>query len=377
MSVDIQKQLDLRPYSDKNVVSKPAMQTQNATQQPLDEEKSNAAKWMVGLTATAAIVIGGLYAAKHGKLGEKAEKFAKKLFGEGVNEIKNKTTEAASTITENAAPTLAFVTPALIRGKIKNPKIKLNDFVQELEKANLPFRKIEVTSPKPKTSIKLASGEGVEPWSFRFDKDGVLSSIRKQLADGKNTVYRFKDEVLTTVEHKFSKTFSHIIELDPSGKLERQVYKIELQNGSKLDFEPPKLTRSLPAKEKTERTKTELLAKISQHVSQEEAAAYAKLLEDDASTGTAEIIQNVIKYNSKFKTYQLNKPEHITTAVKTIKNCTAKEFLSLLKEVAPAKFAKIDADKFGKTDLLSEIHSLTNRSAINENTKILDILQDL
>lgn len=44
MSVDIQKQLDLRPYSDKNVVSKPAVHTQNATQQPLDEEKSNAAK---------------------------------------------------------------------------------------------------------------------------------------------------------------------------------------------------------------------------------------------------------------------------------------------------------------------------------------------
>jgi len=384
MSIDIQKQLDLRPYSDTNVVNKPAVQPQSPTQTPEDAEKSNAAKWMIGLTASAAIILGGLYAAKHGKLGDSAEKFAKKIFGEGTKEVKSTVSETTSSINESAVPALAFITPAFVRGKIKNPKIKLNDFIQELEKANFSFRKFESAGPSPRTHIKLASGENIEPWSFRFDKNGVLTSIRKKISDTEGTVYRFKDEVLASVEHKLptpsNKSISRIIELDPSGKVERQIYKFELPGGQKVekvDFEVPKFTRSTPPKEKVEITKSTLIEKISQHVSKEEAAAYAKLLNDDTATKTAEIIQNVIEYSSKFKAYQLNKPEHITTAVKTIKDCSTNEFLSLLKEVVPAKFAKIDAEKFGKTNLLAEIQALTNRSSINENTKILDILQDL
>ncbi len=382
MSVDIQKQLDLRPYSDKNVVSKPAVHTQNATQQPLDEEKSNAAKWMVGLTASAAIAIGGLYAAKHGHLGKTAEKWAKKIFGESAKDVKTKASEAASSAADNAA--LTFVTSAFVRGKIKNPKIKLNDFVQELEKANLPFRKLEITIPTPKTSIKLASAEGVAPWSFRFDKDGVLTSIRKQLAEGKDTVYRFKDEVLTSVEHKFSKTFSHIIELNPQGKLERQVYKFELEGGKKVDFEPPKFERTIPVKEKVERTKTELLAKISQHVSKEEAAAYVKLLDDNAAVNPTEIIQNVIKYNSKLKTYQINKPEHITIAAKKVSECSYDELVKILKEIAPEKAGRLGVlqDPFRsraeeQKTLLHLLERVTGRSTLNENTTIIDILDDL
>lgn len=42
MGIDIQKQLDLRPYSDKNVVTKPAVQPQ-AVKPSADEETSNAA----------------------------------------------------------------------------------------------------------------------------------------------------------------------------------------------------------------------------------------------------------------------------------------------------------------------------------------------
>ncbi|MCM1009407.1 MAG: hypothetical protein NC390_00830 [Fusobacterium sp.] len=380
MSVEISKQIDIRSYSDKNGVTKPAVSPKQ--QQPVvDEEKSNAAKWMVGLTASAAIVLGGLYAAKHGKLGESAEKWAKKLFGEATKEVQTKAGEATSSLKENTVPALAFITPAFVRGKIKNPKIKLNDFVQELERAKLSFNKIDISLPKPKTNIKLSNAADDSRWSFRFDKDGIMTSIRKQLSDGKDTVYRFKDEVLSSVEHRFTtpanKSLSHVIELDKNGKVERQIYKFELQGGQKVDFETPKFTRSTTPKEKVELTKSTLIEKISEHVSKEEAAAYVKLLDDDSATSTTEIIQNVIRYNSKFKTYQINKPEHITTAVKTIKNCSAKEFLALLKEVAPAKFAKVDDKTFGKTDLLAEIQALTNRSSINENTKILDILQDL
>lgn len=344
MSVDIQKQLDLRPYNDKNVVTKPVVQQQTA-EPSVDEEKSNAAKWMVGLTASAAIAIGGLYAAKHGHLGKTAEKWAKKIFGEGAKEVQTKASEAASNTSDTTAPALAFVTSAFVRRKIKNPKIKLNDFIQELEKANLSFRKIEVTIPTPKTGIKLASGEGVEPWSFRFDDNGVLTSISKKLEDGKKTLYRFKDEVLSGIEHTFTppsgKPFRHIIELDKNGKVERQVYKIELHDGSKVDFEPPKFKRSTPAKDKAENTKNVLLEKISQHVSKEEAAVYAKLLDDDAATNTTEIIQNVIKYNSKLKTHRINKPEHLSIVSKKISECSYEEFENILRELAPQKLNKL------------------------------------
>ena len=91
MSVDIQKQLDLHPYRDKNVVQKPVVQTQPQVQQPADEEKSNAAKWMIGLTATAAIVLGGLYAAKHGHLGKNAEKFPSSTRGPFQSKIRGQT----------------------------------------------------------------------------------------------------------------------------------------------------------------------------------------------------------------------------------------------------------------------------------------------
>lgn len=388
MSIDIQKQLDLRPYNDKNVVSKPIEEPKPQTAAPVEEEKSNAAKWMVGLTATAAIAIGGLYVAKHGHLGKNAEKWAKKLFGEPTKEVQTKAGEAASSLQENTVPALAFITPAFVRRKIKNPKIKLNDFVQELEKAKLSFNKIEIPLPKPKTNIKLSNAADDSRWSFRFDKDGIMTSIRKQLSDGKDTVYRFKDEVLSSVEHRFTtpanKTLSHIIELDKNGKVERQVYKFELHDGSKVDFEPPNLKRSTPVKEKVERTKEVLLEKISQHVSKEEAKVYAKLLNDDVSTNTTEIIQNVIKYNSKLKTHRINKPEHLDIVAKKFSECSYEEFETILKELAPQKLKKLGivADQFRSREeeqrcLLHSIERVTGRSSFDKNTTILDILDDL
>ena len=234
MSVDIRKQLDLHPYSDKNVVQKPVVQTQPQVQQPADEEKSNAAKWMIGLTATAAIVLGGLYAAKHGHLGKNAEKFAKKLFAESVNETKAGNTAASTGATKppSIAPALAFVTPALVRGKIKNPKLKLNDFIQELEKSNFSFKKFENIDSIPGTHIKLSSGEGIEPWTFRFDPDGVLSSIRKTISETEETVYRFENNVLSRIERTIQsgipdKPLKHIVEFTENGK-----FKSKFFNGS-------------------------------------------------------------------------------------------------------------------------------------------------
>ena len=147
MSIDIQKQLDLRPYSDKNIVQKPVEQ-KAATPPPADEEKSNAAKWMIGLTATAAIVIGGLYAAKHGHLGKDAEKFAKKIFGEGVKEATSTATPTpppTTTLKETAAPALAL-TPLVFARKgisrlIKKPNKTLAEIMTDFQQAGVKMEK--------------------------------------------------------------------------------------------------------------------------------------------------------------------------------------------------------------------------------------------
>lgn len=244
MGIDIQKQLDLHPYSDQNVVTKPAAETRQTVQQPVDEEKSNAAKWMIGLTASATIVLGGLYAAKKGHLGEGAEKWAKKLFGEAseaANSGKSTATSSSTSLNStdttigenNIPPVLAFITPALIRGKIKNPKFKFNDLVQELENANIKFTKTEATELIPKAKIKVETGVDEVPWFFRFDKDGVLTSIRKGLSSEDCTVYKFDNGILSSIKQriagqKANKPFEHILEFAENGKLKKQSYKFNL-----------------------------------------------------------------------------------------------------------------------------------------------------
>ena len=78
--INVQNKINFRAQNN-NVISAQQTYENQVTEQPVDEEKSNAAKWMIGLTATAAIVVGGLWAAKKGHLGESAQKYANKLLG--------------------------------------------------------------------------------------------------------------------------------------------------------------------------------------------------------------------------------------------------------------------------------------------------------
>lgn len=442
MSVDIRKQLDLHPYSDKNVVQKPVVQTQPQVQPPADEEKSNAAKWMIGLTATAAIVLGGLYAAKHGHLGKNAEKFAKKLFGESVNETKAGNTAASTGATKppSIAPALAFVTPALVRGKIKNPKLKLNDFIQELEKSNFSFKKFENIDSIPGTHIKLSSGEGIEPWTFRFDPDGVLSSIRKTISETEETVYRFENNVLSRIERTIQsgipdKPLKHIVEFTENGKFKSKFFEINdgfknLPVNSKAfsAFKPAEFVeayiprtssffkyavddlntvqRSLnrtgsgnssitidnilaPIRktyENSEKLKVmpkEKLTRALELVLNDEkfAAPIAKLIEQDMGdakgVSTKTLAYLVENYSSKLKALGIKKPEQFEAVAKPLNKCSKKDFIALLGS-RDAVHKKLPGcfDDYGMLDV-EYLSSLPGFSHVKNNMTPFDILQDL
>ena len=421
MSVDIRKQLDLHPYSDKNVVQKPVVQTQPQVQQPADEEKSNAAKWMIGLTATAAIVLGGLYAAKHGHLGKNAEKFAKKLFGESVNETK-------------------AGTPALVRGKIKNPKLKLNDFIQELEKSNFSFKKFENIDSIPGTHIKLSSGEGIEPWTFRFDPDGVLSSIRKTISETEETVYRFENNVLSGIERTIQsgipdKPLKHIVEFTENGKFKSKFFEINdgfknLPVNSKAfsAFKPAEFVeayiprtssffkyavddlntvqRSLnrtgsgnssitidnilaPIRKTYENSeklkviyKEKLIRALELTLNDEKfAAPIAKLIEQDMGdakgVSTKTLAYLVENYSSKLKALGIKKPEQFEAVAKPLNKCSKQDFIALLGS-RDAVHKKLPGcfDDYGMLDV-EYLSSLPGFSHVKNNMTPFDILQDL
>lgn len=222
MGIAIQKQLDLRPYSDKNLVTKPAVETP-ATQAPADEEKSNAAKWMIGLTATAAIAIGGLYAAKHGKLGEGAEKWAKKLFGEAVNEAKPtpKSTTGAPEAHSNPVPTVMTLAPLVFARKsisklIKKPNKSLTEIMTEFQQAGVKLEQkgdnlLEIrTGKKPEDITKLL-----------FKPDGTLASIQRATKKAASEIFTFDNQILTKIERKIptpsGKPLEHLVEFAQDG----------------------------------------------------------------------------------------------------------------------------------------------------------------
>lgn len=236
MSVDIRKQLDLHPYSDKKITAKPVAEAQPQVTQSADEEKSNAAKWMIGLTATAAIVLGGLYAAKHGHLGKDAEKFAKKIFGEGTTEAKasgattGTTTTGSRESSNQVPPALTFISLAALRKVIKNPKIKQSDFLAELEKLGVAF---EHDKGDVNTFI-LHTGEKDLPTFVKFDTEGALNTIRKPFKDSMET-FQYENGILKEIK-RFIPTgvkenpIQHVMEFNPAGKLKKHLYEFKLND---------------------------------------------------------------------------------------------------------------------------------------------------
>ncbi len=234
MSIDIAKQLDLRPYNDKNVVSKPVVQEQAKTQPPVDEDKSNAAKWMIGLTATAAIAIGGLYAAKHGKLGESAEKFAKKIFGETVNEVKpNPPTTSAPDNISNPVPAVVTLTPLFFARKgisklIKKPNKSLAEIMTEFQQAGVKLEK------KSENLLEIRTGKGPSDITqLHFSPEGILSSIQRTTKKATQEIFTFENNVLSKIEREIptpsGRPLEHIVEFTQDGAVKAK--KILLNDG--------------------------------------------------------------------------------------------------------------------------------------------------
>ena len=226
MSVDIQKQLDLRPYSDKNVVSTPVKQSPPPpTHDVVDEEKSNAAKWMIGLTASAAIVLGGLYAAKHGHLGKDAEKFAKKIFGESVKEVKPAatTTTTPPTTLNETVPTAIALTPLVFARKgisrlIKKPNKSLTEVMTELQQAGVKMEK------KGENLLEIQTGKSPNDITkLFFNSEGTLASIQRATKKAQQEVFKFENGILSKIERQIptpsGKPLEHLIEFAENGKV--------------------------------------------------------------------------------------------------------------------------------------------------------------
>lgn len=236
MSMDIQKQLDLKPYSDKNIVSqKPAIKT-SITENSTDEEKSNAAKWMIGLTATAAIVLGGLYAAKRGHLGEGAEKFVKKILGSSSKEVSkntnttaptpNSTTNTINTInTEtNPEPIAAALTvaPLVFARKgisrlIKKPSKSLTEIMTEFQQAGVKLEQ------KGDNLLEIKTGKKPEDITeLLFNPDGTLASIKRAGKNLQEEIFTFDKGKLKEIERTYSgeklRNLWHKVEFDELGE---------------------------------------------------------------------------------------------------------------------------------------------------------------
>lgn len=267
MSVDIQKQLDLKPYNDANIGQKQIVKTPVNAQQPVDEEKSNAAKWMVGLTASAAIVIGGLWAAKKGHLGEGAEKFAKKLLGEAVDakpKGDNKPAEATTITSTGATGTsgtsgktdtsgagigasVAAVIPPLVVARkaisrlIKSPK-NLTETIQNLQDAGVAFE-------RNKNILSIKTGKRIQDITFivfddagtscaiaRTNKQNVIETFGINNGSLKSIIRRFDglktqklDEFNTPIMGElrdFTKPLQQTIEFDKSKKVIQETWDV-------------------------------------------------------------------------------------------------------------------------------------------------------
>lgn len=253
MGIDIQKNINSNNIK-QNFQSKPVEVKKNSASNKVDEEKSNAAKLMIGLTATAAIVIGGLYAAKHGKLGETAQKYANKIFGEAP--VKKAATSSSDTpsvpdiksiSTLSAAALLAI--PKLSRKLIKNPHIKLDKFAQELQGAEVAFERSEDPATKLIKLVVKGAKETDAPAIFHFNADGTIKSIertvQKSFKNGniENTpmTYLFEKgklagvkKGLTTPSKSPEIKLSECFEFAGDGKIAKKFY--ELHNPKDLNF---------------------------------------------------------------------------------------------------------------------------------------------
>ncbi len=226
MSIDIPKQVNFRAQN-SNIISAPQQFNNAPTKQPIDEEKSNAAKWMIGLTATAAIVIGGLYAAKHGKLGDNAEKFAKKIFGESVEKTKTNSTTKPSITTETPkeetiAPQLA-IAPLVFARKgigrlIKKPNKTLTEIMTEFQQAGVKIEK------NGENLLEIRTGKSPDDITkLFFNKEGTLTSIKRATQKAEQEIFTFKNDYLSKIERKINigkdKSLEHVIEFAQDGKV--------------------------------------------------------------------------------------------------------------------------------------------------------------
>jgi len=511
MSIDVKNQIQVRSHGLIKFGEKP--KSEEHTEQTPDEEKSNAAKWMIGLTASAALVIGGLWAAKHGHLGEGAQKAVKKLFGEASEAASNAKKPTETTSTESVdlpdeEQVFGLISHKDVRRFIKNPEITFDDLIKELEKAKVAFRKTNIAKEGDVPHIIVDSDSA--KYAFRFNPEGSLTSITRKVSDVERRTYYFQNGRLSSIKNKVPASnvagrnipLEHIQEFGEKGQLIKQKIKADIDPLIKIDLEniegvpnsfrsgavsefidffkfnyeklPTPLKRAkfypqvsgievnyktaqylTPRAGKYVNTKfvdipqdipTEELVRfymasdskfyqetvdkinvmrriasrtiagkaeykeagfstadsivkkmvpddkifksnIAQELEEnfsftkEKADAIAKLLKEDMGSienvTTEQLIEAYRMYSSKFKVFKIDKPELMTSAVKSIKECSVSDFLNILREISPQRYAKLEPETITKENLLKEIQTITGRPTIDENTKLFDILQDL
>ena len=231
MSIDIQKQINFRAQNN-NFINAPQQFTSEQSQQPVDEEKSNAAKWMIGLTATAAIVIGGIWAAKKGHLGESAQKYANKLLGNasdskskgtstgsgstttsssGVSSITPASETGSSTATSTVASVAAAIPPLVVAKKavsklIKSPK-NYDDVLKSLQEAGIEFldnSSLILEAGYNKKNLMIKTGKKATDFTyFNFDENGILTHVFRPIKGNTEEIFEFNNGSLKSITRQF------------------------------------------------------------------------------------------------------------------------------------------------------------------------------
>ena len=231
MSIDIQKQINFRAQNN-NIINAPQQFTNEQVQQPVDEEKSNASKWMIGLTATAAIVIGGIWAAKKGHLGESAQKYANKLLGNtsevkskgastssgstttsssGVSSITPASETGSSTATSTVASVAAAISPLVVARKavsklIKSPK-NYEDVLKSLQQAGIEFldnSSLILEAGYNKKNLMIKTGKKATDFTyFNFDENGILTHVFRPIKGNTEEIFEFSNGSLKSITRQF------------------------------------------------------------------------------------------------------------------------------------------------------------------------------
>lgn len=440
MGIDIQKQLDLRPYSDKNVVTKPAVQPQ-AVKPSADEEKSNAAKWMIGLTATAAIAIGGLYAAKHGKLGESAEKWAKKLFGEAVNEVKPSTPAAPITASSapDTVPTVVTLAPLVFARKgisklIKNPNKSLTEIMNDFGQAGVKLEQ------KADNLLEIRTGTSPQDITkLLFKPDGTLASIQRATKKATREIFSFDNNVLSKIEREIptpgGKPLEHIVEFAQDGAVKSKRFILndglqELPLNSNLlkrvksseiveayiprtsnffnqavnDLEIARHATNRTLKKNINITVDYILSPFKNAAENGEkikvvssenvekllelsiddkklAAPIARLIEQDIGSTKKVSLKTLAwlteKYSASLKVYGIDKPEQLEVIAKPLDKCSKADFIKILgSRDAVHKIFPGCFDAYGMLDV-EFLSSKAGFSHVKNHMTIFDILKDI